>query len=177
MERAGGSPRAAALIGGHANWHPPGLTFTVAVDDADHPVMKGIANFEVEDEIYMSAWDPGIHVLASAQWQEKAHPMAWTHSYGRGRVFYTTLGHGPGTFEVPTRTEPSKPQKHNQLLLVLILPAKSLGFAMPASSLDLAMPAPTLVCKLPAESLDLAMPVIKLDFELPAELLDFAWNC
>jgi type 1 glutamine amidotransferase len=28
--------------------------------------------------------------------------MAWTHRYGEGRVFYTTLGHGPGTFENPT---------------------------------------------------------------------------
>ena len=93
--------KAVGLIGGHANWHPPGLTFEVNIDDEDHPITDGIENFEVEDEIYMSAWDPGIHVLASATWAEKQHPMAWTQSFGKGKVFYTTLGHGPGTFERP----------------------------------------------------------------------------
>jgi type 1 glutamine amidotransferase len=93
--------RAVALIGGHANWHPPGLTFEVQVDDPDHAIMDGVENFEIDDEIYMSAWDPSIHVLASATWSEKQHPMAWTQSYGEGRVFYTTLGHGPGTYEKP----------------------------------------------------------------------------
>ena len=36
-----------------------------------------------------------------AEWQGKAHPMAWTKSYGQGRVFYTTLGHTKNTFERP----------------------------------------------------------------------------
>ena len=93
--------QAVDLIGGHANWHPPGLTFKVQIEDTEHPIMRGIGEFEVEDEIYMSAWDPYIHVLATAAWSEKQHPMAWVKSYGEGRVFYTTLGHGPGTFEGP----------------------------------------------------------------------------
>lgn len=90
------------LVGGHANWHPPGLEFTVRIDDRQHPITQGIDDFTVQDEIYMSAWDPSIHVLATAGWAERRHPMAWTHRYGAGRVFYTTLGHGPGTFENPT---------------------------------------------------------------------------
>ena len=93
--------RAVPLIGGHANWHPPGLTFEVEVDDPDHAIMDGVENFEVDDEIYMSAWDPSIHVLASATWIDKRHPMAWAQSYGEGRVFYTTLGHTSDTFERP----------------------------------------------------------------------------
>ncbi len=93
--------RAVDLIGGHANWHPPGLTFTVNINDHQHAATQGLANFEVEDEIYMSAYDPAIHVLASADWQNRAHPMAWVKPYGQGRVFYTTLGHGPGTFARP----------------------------------------------------------------------------
>ena len=83
----------------HANWHPPGGTFTVNIDDSDHPITQGVEDFEVEDEIYMSAYDPYIHILASAEWSEKQHPLAWVKSYGDGRVFYTALGHGPGTFE------------------------------------------------------------------------------
>ena len=93
--------RAVDLIGGHANWHPPGGTFTVNIDDSDHPITQGVGDFEVEDEIYMSAYDPYIHILASAEWSEKQHPLAWVKSYGDGRVFYTALGHGPGTFEQP----------------------------------------------------------------------------
>lgn len=93
--------RAADLLGGHSNWHPPGLTFTVNIDDKAHPATAGVQDFEVEDEIYISAYDPTIRVLASAQWQNRAHPMAWVKAYEKGRVFYTTLGHGPGTFARP----------------------------------------------------------------------------
>lgn len=96
------SGRHAELTGGHANWHPPGLHFTVKIDDASHPITRGLADFEVDDEIYMSAYDPTVHVLASATWSNVSHPMAWTHAYGKGRVFFTTLGHGPNTFEVPS---------------------------------------------------------------------------
>ncbi len=91
--------QAVDLIGGHSNWHPPGSTFTVHIEDTDHPTTRGITDFDVEDEIYISAHHPHIHVLASAEWFGKAHPMAWVKPYGSGRVFYTTLGHGPGTFE------------------------------------------------------------------------------
>lgn len=93
--------QAADLLGGHANWHPPGLTFTVNVQDGTHPVMQGIEDFEVEDEIYMSAWDPAIHILATAEWADKPHPMAWVKPYGDGRVFYTSLGHTSETFTRP----------------------------------------------------------------------------
>lgn len=94
--------RAVDLIGGHANWHPPGSTFTVNIENPEHPVTQGIEDFEVDDEIYMSAYDPAIHILASAQWSDRAHPMVWVKSYGKGRVFYTTLGHSADTFTRPT---------------------------------------------------------------------------
>ncbi len=93
--------RAVDLIGGHANWHPPASTFTVHIEESNHPITQGVEDFEVEDEIYMSAYDPYLHILASAEWSDRPHPMAWVKSYGEGRVFYTALGHGPGTFERP----------------------------------------------------------------------------
>ncbi len=93
--------RAVDLIGGHANWHPPGLTFTVNIAERDHPTMQGIDDFEVEDEIYISAHEPQLQILATAEWHGKAHPMAWVKSYGKGRVFYTTLGHTAETFQRP----------------------------------------------------------------------------
>lgn len=93
--------RAVDLLGGHANWHPPGLTFTVNVTEGEHPITADLADFEVEDEIYMSAWFPEINILATAEWSGKKHPLAWTKSFGNGRVFYTALGHGPDTFSRP----------------------------------------------------------------------------
>jgi type 1 glutamine amidotransferase len=92
--------QAVDLVGGHANWHPPGLEFSVNVDAPDHPITQGIADFTVNDEIYMSAWDPSIEILATATWADRKHPVAWTHSYGDGKVFFCALGHGPNTFEV-----------------------------------------------------------------------------
>ena len=94
-------PRAVDLLGGHANWHPPGLTFTVNVAEGGHPITADVQDFEVEDEIYMSAWFPEIEILATAEWADKSHPLAWTRAYGEGRVFYTALGHGPDTFTRP----------------------------------------------------------------------------
>ena len=94
--------RAVSLIGGHANWHPPGLKFTVNVSDEDHPVTKGISDFEVDDEIYMSAWEPDIQILATAEWNDRQHPIAWVKSFEQGRVFYTALGHTADTFRRPT---------------------------------------------------------------------------
>ena len=94
--------RAVDLIGGHANWHPPGLTFTVNIDNPNHPITTGVSDFEVEDEIYISAYEPTLQILASAQWHGRAHPMAWVKPFGQGRVFYTTLGHTADTFMCPT---------------------------------------------------------------------------
>jgi len=93
--------RAVDLIGGHANWHPPGLTFTVTIANTAHPTMQGISDFEVTDEIYISAHEPTLQILATAEWHNKAHPMAWVKEYGQGRVFYTTLGHTADTFKQP----------------------------------------------------------------------------
>ena len=90
------------LVGGHANWHPAGLEFRVRIDDAAHPAMSGLSDFSVTDEIYMSAWDPAIRILATATWADRQHPVAWTNQYGQGRVFFTALGHGPSTFQHPS---------------------------------------------------------------------------
>ena len=78
-----------------------GFTRSVHIEDGEHEVTQGLADFEVEDEIYMSAWDPDMRILATAEWAERSHPVAWVKQHGGGRVSYTVLGHGPGTFEAP----------------------------------------------------------------------------
>lgn len=86
--------------------HPPYGTFKVSVADATHPAMEGVTNFEVEDELYHSlgrAPEAQEHVLASAfdANRQVTEPMAFTLAHGGGRVFHTTLGHGPPTFNNP----------------------------------------------------------------------------
>jgi type 1 glutamine amidotransferase len=71
------------------------------MENANHPITAGVGDFEVEDEIYISAYEPTLQILASAQWHGRAHPMAWVKNFGQGRVFYTTLGHTADTFMRP----------------------------------------------------------------------------
>ena len=46
-------------------------------------------------------------------------PLAWTRSYGMGRVFYTALGHEEGVWRDPPVSE----AMHNAALWVLLKPA------------------------------------------------------
>ena len=66
--------KAVDLIGGHANWHPPGMTFTVQIADDAHPITQGIDDFEVEDEIYMSAWGSDYPHLGNRDLERQATP-------------------------------------------------------------------------------------------------------
>ncbi len=76
--------------------HDPRGKFTVQIVDAEHPVMRGLKDFETDDELYTClVGDAPIHLLARAQSKvdHKEHAMAFTREYGQGRVFLTTLGH------------------------------------------------------------------------------------
>jgi uncharacterized protein len=103
------------------NWRPNNghhsarHDFTVDIKDTEHPITRGLTSFRVTtDELYANLrWQPegAFHVLATAYddhalYNGKARqpipgagitqPMLWTTQYGMGRVFVTTLGHGPG---------------------------------------------------------------------------------
>lgn len=103
------------------NWRPNNghhsarHDFTVDIKDTEHPITRGLKSFPVTtDELYANLrWQPegAYHVLATAYddhalYNGKARqptpgagihqPILWTTQYGMGRVFVTTLGHGPG---------------------------------------------------------------------------------
>jgi type 1 glutamine amidotransferase len=88
--------------------HPPIHDFLVATRSTDHPIMRGLPNswLHAHDELYSQLRGPArdLEVLATAWADPAAHPKAtgehepvlMTISYGKGRVFHTTLGHvGP----------------------------------------------------------------------------------
>lgn len=93
--------------------HPPRHDFTVVTRAPDHPIMKGLpaAWLHADDEIYSQLRGPAknVEILATAKADQtkfpkssgEHEPMLMTISYGKGRVFHTTLGHVSPNQEPP----------------------------------------------------------------------------
>lgn len=76
--------------------------FTVKVVDKNHPVTKGLSDFETDDELYWClTGEPKIHLLCEAFSKKKQanHPQAFVYEPGKGRVFFSTLGHDVKAYE------------------------------------------------------------------------------
>ncbi len=87
-------PEYRAMVGGHFVTHPKLREYQVCIKDAEHCITEGVAEeFMVEDEQYITDYDPRVHVLATALWKGDALPVAWTKSWGKGRVYWLALGH------------------------------------------------------------------------------------
>jgi len=82
------------FVGGHFLTHPAYRKFPVKIVDKNHPITRGLADFEITDEQYiLQKDDPNIHVLATAPHKSEDVPIIWTKSSGKGRVFYMGFGH------------------------------------------------------------------------------------
>jgi uncharacterized protein len=97
---ANGNPDFLALVGADFKGHPPFGPFTVRVADQDHPITQGLGPIEIEDECYRSEFpDRGsLRVLMTSHHPDPeakldGEPSAWTKEIGRGRLFYSALGH------------------------------------------------------------------------------------
>ncbi len=107
-------PEAMEMMGGKFTGHPwgGGGTWAMKIDDPDHPLMAPFAGkgFKIKDEIYRT--DPPLYsrakarVLMSLDMSDKATANAkglregdddtgitWIKTWGKGRVFYCSLGH------------------------------------------------------------------------------------
>ena len=105
------------MVGGQWVAHPGGvIDYRVNITDHKDPVTKGIDDFDMHSEQYFMQVDPNIKVLAtttfngkSAEWIDgNVVPVVWKKSYGRGRVFYSSLGHVASDFNVPQALEIQK---------------------------------------------------------------------
>jgi len=90
--------------------HPGnGIDFRVNIAKPDDPVMEGIGDFDYRSEQYYMHVDPSNEVLATttftgehAPWIDGVvMPVACKRRHGKGRVFYSALGHVASEFEVP----------------------------------------------------------------------------
>ncbi len=95
------NPDFVKLIGGKFRTHPAPLDVTFSSVAPDDPIVAGIADFTVLEELYLFAdYDPqNVHLLAQTTSYDDngAVPVCWTREEGAGRVFYTSLGHFPET--------------------------------------------------------------------------------
>ena len=102
------------MVGGQWVAHPGGIIpYEVNIIDHADPITKGLADFKMNSEQYYMQVDPINEVLATiafsgehAFWIKGAvMPVVWKKMYGKGRVFYTSLGHVAKDFDVPQARE------------------------------------------------------------------------
>ncbi len=102
------------LIGGYFDGHPWHQKIKLKVDDPNHPAMKGFkTGDEITDEIYqfknwsrdkdhvlMSVENDSIDVTKGKR-SDQDYAISWVKEYGKGRVFYTSLGHRKDVWKDP----------------------------------------------------------------------------
>ena len=109
-------PEYGDMIGGYFNSHPWHQEVGVKVEDRGFPATEHFpAEFKITDEIYQfKDWSRDkVHVLMSIDTgtvdltkkdvhrTDKDFAVAWTKNYGKGRVFYCSLGHRPEVWARP----------------------------------------------------------------------------
>lgn len=68
--------------------------YTVKIVDTNSPITRGLKDFPLKDELYYHIqMQPDVQALATVEYQGVDWPVAWTRTYGKGRVFHTPLGH------------------------------------------------------------------------------------
>jgi len=91
------------MVGGQWVAHPggDGVTYEVNITDVPSPITEGLKDFTVTSEHYYMHVDPGNTVLATTRFGDVVMPVAWTKRYGKGRVFYCSLGHSADIVRQP----------------------------------------------------------------------------
>jgi type 1 glutamine amidotransferase len=110
-------PEFGEMIGGRFDEHPWGVSNArVVVEDAAFPAMRHLPPSSVffDEHYQVKDWSrSNVRVLAKidpdsvdlkaplVHRTDRDFAVAWTKTYGRGRVFYSTLGHDADTWDDP----------------------------------------------------------------------------
>ena len=96
------------LTGAYFKEHPWTGLATVLVEDAAHPSTAGLGDrFALTEEFYTFRENPRprVHVLLRLDPLSVGtagdYPLAWSQSFGNGRVYYNALGHFAETWRDP----------------------------------------------------------------------------
>ncbi|MEP3045448.1 MAG: ThuA domain-containing protein [Roseibium sp.] len=98
------------MVGGQWVAHPGDIIdYTVQIAETDDPIVAGIEDFPYRSEQYYMHVDPSLEVLATTTFDGSRFeeidgvtiPVVWKRKFGKGRVFYSSLGHVADEFQVP----------------------------------------------------------------------------
>jgi len=77
-------------------------TIRVQIADADHPITKGLSEFEIIDEVYKDYYvSPEARLLLTTDDPRNNRSVAWVYQFKNSRVFYLQLGHDNKTWSHP----------------------------------------------------------------------------
>lgn len=105
------------MVGGQWVAHPgnDGISYQVHITDPDHPLTAGMEDFTVVSEQYYMHVDPAVRVHATTRFPvaDGPHtpngavdmPVVWTKKWGKGKVYYCSLGHVAEIVRMPEVTE------------------------------------------------------------------------
>ncbi|MHB8626080.1 MAG: ThuA domain-containing protein [Aggregatilineales bacterium] len=102
------------MVGGQWVAHPGGIIdYEVNITNHDDPITAGISDFRMHSEQYYMHVDPSNEVLATTTFKGDIlpwiagtrMPVVWKRKWGKGRVFYCSLGHVRADFDVPEARE------------------------------------------------------------------------
>jgi len=90
------------LVGGRFAGHGGGK-FEVFIYDKEHEITRGMPDFEIQDETYSHNYHKNacMRCLVRMNRGNERQSMGWVQQYGKGRVFYTGLGHGKEAWTNP----------------------------------------------------------------------------
>src|SRR5579871_967730 len=99
-----------AMLGGEFIKHGEQQEATMHVVDSKFPGMSGVHDFRIKEEWYsLKNFAPDLHVIIVQEtagmrnhdYQRPDFPETWARKHGKGRVFYTSLGHREDVWENP----------------------------------------------------------------------------
>ena len=103
------------MVGGQWVAHPGNIVdYEVRIVDRDDPITHGLADFRLHSEQYYMHVDPSNEVLATTTFASHddypwiagcVMPAVWKRQWGKGRVFFASVGHVAADFKVPEALE------------------------------------------------------------------------
>ena len=93
------------MIGGQFVKHPGGKV-KFKINMLDDELTEGLDDFEIFTEQYYLHYDPNIEIIANTKFngetfpwiEDVVMPVSWKKTYGKGKVFYISIGHDPDEF-------------------------------------------------------------------------------
>jgi len=98
------------MIGGQFVKHPGGqVNYRVTIENRKDSITRGIKDFNIFSEQYYMHVDPALDVLATTTFSEKYDPwikgviipVVWKKKYGKGKIFYNSIGHSKQDYNIP----------------------------------------------------------------------------